>query len=127
MRYKISVPKHLASVKKPLKSEFYGPCWEIVVFDDDPRADPVAIIPDPGDGSAAPLARRVLALLNGDCGEGSGYHDAKLAWDAARAAFVADVREKLECDCDYWHRRNRVCPWHDYAVKILTEEEFKSC
>lgn len=60
-------------------------------------------------------------------GEGSGHHDAKLAWNAARAAFVADVREKLECDCDYGHRRNHVCPWHDYAVRLLTEEEFKGC
>ena len=60
---------------------------------------------------------------------------ARLVWTAARAAFVADVRKRLKCRCGCWpdsagvDRRvpNPNCPWHVYAVKLLTEEEFKSC
>ena len=47
--------------ERPLKAEFYGPCWQI--FDSDP-SESLVIIPDPGDGSAGSLAIRILDLMN---------------------------------------------------------------
>lgn len=47
----------------PLKDEFYGPCWQIDRTGD---PQPTVIVPDPGDGSAHPLALRILALLNSE-------------------------------------------------------------
>ena len=45
----------------PTVDEHYGPAWQIV----GPTGDhsPVVIVPDPGDGSAKPLADRILLLL----------------------------------------------------------------
>lgn len=48
----------------PLKAEYYGPAWEIA-RPGRPQA-PVVIIPDPGDGTARPLAARILAMLEVD-------------------------------------------------------------
>lgn len=47
----------------PLKEEYYGPCWQIIRPGD--PLTPAVIVPDPGDGSAKPLADRTLAMLNG--------------------------------------------------------------
>jgi hypothetical protein len=45
-----------------------------------------------------------------------------------RAKVVADVRTHLKCDCStvYTDRgmTSPICPWHGYAIELLTEEEF---
>jgi hypothetical protein len=48
----------------PLEGEHYGPVWEIRMSSEPRHHDPVVIIPDPGDGSAERLARKILELLN---------------------------------------------------------------
>jgi hypothetical protein len=48
----------------PLKNECYGPMWEIYRTGDTENGSSVVIIPDPGDGSAEPLARKILDFLN---------------------------------------------------------------
>jgi hypothetical protein len=47
------------------KDEYYGPVWAITTSDGPGRAGSVILVPDPGDGSALPLARLVVELLNG--------------------------------------------------------------
>lgn len=47
----------------PLNDEYYGPMWAINRVGDDPSAVPAVIVPDPGDGSAADLARAILEFL----------------------------------------------------------------
>jgi hypothetical protein len=51
----------------PLQNEYYGAAWVIHRPPSGPL-EPVVLVPDPGDGSAEPLARKILALLN--CGGG---------------------------------------------------------
>ncbi len=48
----------------PPKDEYYGPGWFICHTDDTGAIAPVVIVPDPGDGSARPLADKILALLH---------------------------------------------------------------
>ena len=50
----------------PIKSEFYGPSWLICLDGDGGFGDPVVVIPDSGDGSAAEMALRILSILNSD-------------------------------------------------------------
>ncbi len=49
--------------------------------------------------------------------------------DEVRAKFVADVRTHLRCNCaeNGYEGRSRTyhgCPWHAYAIELLTDEEF---
>lgn len=48
----------------PLEFEFYGQGWQVCRASDPDGHMPAAIIPDPGDGSAAPLALAIADLLN---------------------------------------------------------------
>jgi hypothetical protein len=48
----------------PLLSEYYGPTWNISVAGGPDLADSAVIVPDPGDGSALPLAERIVDFLN---------------------------------------------------------------
>jgi len=48
----------------PLKHEFYNPAWTIQVGEGEQSGDVLIAIFDPGDGSAEPLARKILAFLN---------------------------------------------------------------
>ena len=48
----------------PLVGEFYDSAWQIQLEDASCYGTPVVLIMDPGDGSAEPLARRIMELLN---------------------------------------------------------------
>lgn len=63
------------------------------------------------------------------CGKGESELSGPCLPSRERAAFVADVRKYLPCLChDSYKSRGMTdpaCPWHVYAVELLTEEEFK--
>lgn len=48
--------------------------------------------------------------------------------EKARREFVAAVRKHLPCCCDRAYTDRGLtapdCPWHNYAVELLTEDEF---
>jgi len=50
-----------------VEDSYYGPAWLIIKADESARPiNEVVVIPDPGDGSAEPLARKILSLLNSE-------------------------------------------------------------
>ena len=54
----------LAAGLPPLNVEYYGLGWEVHRAGDTRGLAPVVVVPDPGDGSAAPLAAAIARLLD---------------------------------------------------------------